>query len=228
MPTIIQSPTPNLSKSMKFYQKLKFKNISTETQSFVSDGKSFIHINPDKFARAGIKMYRETWNKEIAALSNHCTIHTIENGYLLADPSNCWIYLLEGTAPINTEKGDCFSSLGNFAGLSLETADMDRSFEIYSILGFEKTMGDLDQGWIAFKNEDDFGISLMKPNSCPHLFFNPSMTYFNGGKNLPIIEKIKEAGIELIEEITHFNKEGIVDNVIIRDPGGYGFFIFND
>ena len=31
-----------------------------------------------------------------------------------------------------------------------------------------------------------------------------------------------------IWKITQFNKEGIVDNVIIRDPGGYGFFIFND
>jgi len=71
-------------------------------------------------------------------------------------------------------------------------------------------------------------VSFMQPNSCPHLFFNPSMTYFNGKNNLPIIAKIREAGIPITEEITHFNQEGIVDNIIIRDPGGYGFFIFSD
>ena len=54
------------------------------------------------------------------------------------------------------------------------------------------------------------------------------MTYFNGGKNLPNIGKMREAGIEFAEEITHFSSDGVADNVIIRDPGGLGFFIFND
>jgi len=72
------------------------------------------------------------------------------------------------------------------------------------------------------------GVSIMKPNMCPHLFFNPSLTYFNGGKNPEIIEAIRKLDIPITEEITYFNKEGLVDNIIIRDPGGYGFFIFND
>ena len=54
------------------------------------------------------------------------------------------------------------------------------------------------------------------------------MTYFNGGNNLAVIQDIREAGIPITEEITQFNDRGEVDNVIIRDPGGYGFFIFND
>jgi hypothetical protein len=54
------------------------------------------------------------------------------------------------------------------------------------------------------------------------------MTYFNGGNNMAVIGKIRSARIPIAEEITHFNKEGIVDNIIIRDPGGYGFFVFND
>ena len=68
----------------------------------------------------------------------------------------------------------------------------------------------------------------MKTGSCPHLFFNPSLTYFNGAKNLSIIQQIKTLQIPITEEITHFNKEGIVDNIIIRDPGGLGFFLFSD
>jgi len=54
------------------------------------------------------------------------------------------------------------------------------------------------------------------------------LTYFNGKQNLEVIEKIRNNAIPITEEITHFNKEGIVDNIIIRDPGGYGFFIFSD
>jgi len=68
----------------------------------------------------------------------------------------------------------------------------------------------------------------MQPYSCPHLFFNPSMTFFNGKENLQIIERIRNLDIPITEEIREFNKEGIADNIIIRDPGGYGFFIFSD
>ncbi len=89
-------------------------------------------------------------------------------------------------------------------------------------------MGSIAQGWVAFENGTSVGISIMKPMVCPHLFFNPGLTFFNGGKNLPIIQKIKTVGIPIAEEITVFNKEGIVDNVILCDPGGLGFFIFND
>lgn len=46
--------------------------------------------------------------------------------------------------------------------------------------------------------------------------------------NLAVIKKIRELNIPIVEEISTFNKEGIVDNIIIRDPGGYGFFIFSD
>ena len=45
---------------------------------------------------------------------------------------------------------------------------------------------------------------------------------------MEVIGKVRELGIPIAEEITHFNKEGLVDNIIIRDPGGYGFFIFSD
>jgi hypothetical protein len=68
----------------------------------------------------------------------------------------------------------------------------------------------------------------MKPQTCPHLFFNPSLNFFNGEDNISIISKIRSLDIPITEEITHFNKENKVDNIIIRDPGGYGFFLFND
>jgi hypothetical protein len=43
-----------------------------------------------------------------------------------------------------------------------------------------------------------------------------------------VIQKIRDLNIPITEEITAFNTECIVDNVIIRDPEGFGFFVFND
>lgn len=228
MNTYIQTPSANLAKSIDFYERLNFKNLSNESQNLVSDGKAFIEINTEKFARAGIKIYKENWNNEIEEIEKLTKIHKLENGFLFADPSNCWIYLIEGSPKQKNEISTCYSTLGNFAGLSLETTDINKSIALWSTLGFTHSMGAIEQGFLVLKNKDEFSVSFMTPNSCPHLFFNPSLTYFNGGKNLPIIENIRKAQIEITEEITHFNKEGIVDNVIIRDPGGYGFFIFND
>lgn len=229
MQALIQTPCPSLEESLSFYTRLGFKIVSPENPCVVSDGKAFIEINPDRFARAGLKLYKESWKDEIAKLKSSIPVLETEHGALFADLSGVWIYLIEGKAALELKAEENSSShLGNFAGLSLETIDIAAAAEVYEILGFNKTMGGPEQGWAAYQHDSGIGVSLMKPNACPHLFFNPSMTYFNGGKNLPVIAKIKEAGIPITEGITVFNKEGIVDNVIIRDPGGYGFFIFND
>ena len=78
------------------------------------------------------------------------------------------------------------------------------------------------------KSEAGDSISLLQAQQCPHLLFNPSLTYFNGFHNLEIIESIKKHNIEITEKVTEFNSKGEVDNIILRDSGGLGFFIFND
>ena len=83
-------------------------------------------------------------------------------------------------------------------------------------------------GAIMFGFLFGLNVSFMVPNVCPHLFFNPSFTYFNSGKNPEIIAKLREAKVPIKEEITLFNPNGEVDNVILQDPGGFGFFVFND
>lgn len=229
MNTFFQTPTNNLRLSLDFYKKLNFKILSTKNPTLVSDGNAIIEINPDRFARAGVKFYKNNWATTVEQLQKMTKVSPIENGYLLSDKSGVWIYLMESNSTVNFDLSEVKNStLGNFAGLSLETTDIQQSIEIWKILGFVRTMGSIEQGWVAYENQDKMAVSFMQPNSCPHLFFNPSMTYFNGKNNLPIIAKIREAGIPITEEITHFNQEGIVDNIIIRDPGGYGFFIFSD
>lgn len=228
MQTIIQTPTPNLSTSLDFYRRLNFQILNDSQPTLVAEGNTIIEITPERTARAGVKLYQESWDKEVAALRKITTVSPIKNGYLLSDPSGMWIYLLNGQFkapnPLATHKSD----LGTCAGLSLESTAIHTAVSIWEALGFTKAMGDIEQGWVAYQNATGFGISLMQPMACPHLFFNPSLTYFNSGQNLAVIEKIRTAGIPITEEITAFNEQGIVDNVIIRDPGGFGFFVFND
>ncbi len=229
MKSLIHTPTNKIEDSLKFYQKLDFKVVSKEKPLIVTDGKAFIEINPDRYARAGVKFFKKSWEKEIKAIEKLNAVHRTQNGFVCADPSGVWIYLIEGEpAPEVKPAETTFGVLGNFMGLSLESTDMTRSTSFWSAIGLE-IKGSPDQGWISAVHEDGLTVNIMKPMMCPHLFFNPSLTYFNGKENNPkIIRKIRDLGIPITEEITHFNDQGVVDNVIIRDPGGYGFFVFND
>lgn len=227
MSIVIHTPVNSPEQSYAFYESLGFKQVSDSPRVY-TDGKAIIEVNPDRFARPGMKCFKASWQREAEQLRTVTNVVAISNGYLFSDPSNVWIYLIEGEPGYDTTTGEkSFSTLGNYAGLSFETTDVQRSQMIYTILGFTRTSGSAEQGWASFER-NGFTISLMAPLCCPHLFFNPSITYFNGGNNLPVIAKIRELNIPITQEIAHFNKEGIVDNIIIRDPGGYGFFVFND
>ena len=229
MQTIVQTPTPNLDSSLAFYQNLGFSLIKDNISKWVTDGSVVIEINPDRYARAGVKLYQEDWSSVANDLGAQIPILATPNGYQLHDPCGVMIYLEQGVSPISNEHAaQPPSSLGNFAGLSLETLSFEKAVNIWKMVGFEGEFKDDNPGWVALMHPSGLGVCFMKPNTCPHLFFNPSLTYFNGGKNLAVIKAIREASIPIAEEITHFNNEGIVDNVILRDPGGYGFFVFND
>ena len=229
MKAILHTPTNALSNSLDFYEKLNYDVVSSENPTIVTDGSVLIEINPDRFARPGVKLYKNSWSDEIEILKNITPVYNIESGFLLNDGNGCWIYLIDGDLnldPEMTDGGKTYS--GNFSGISMESADMKRSMEIWGALGYAKSMGAPEQGYVGLDREGSFSVSLMKPLTCPHLFFNPSMNFFNGKENEALIEKIRNAGVPIAEEITHFNDRGEVDNVILRDPGGYGFFVFND
>lgn len=229
MVATIQTCTGDLVLSKAYYQKLGFTLLSENEPTLFTDGKMLLEINPDNFARTGLKLYQADWSETIALLKKRTAVIPFDGGNLVSDPNGVKVYLIDGEMVSKHElKGESTAIPGNFAGLSIEAVDVTKTVEFWEILGYKKTMGSIVQGWIAFDNGTSIGISIMKPMVCPHLFFNPGLTFFNGGKNLPVIQKIKEVGIPIAEEITVFNKEGIVDNVIICDPGGLGFFIFND
>jgi hypothetical protein len=229
MTTTIQTPTSNLGNSLDFYSRLGFSKLISNGRHLFTDGKAIIEIAPERYARAGVLMFRDSWQETVSELEKITELLKIEGGYLFSDPSGCWVYLMQTEEIQDFDlSGFAPSVLENYAGLSLEVVAIEISVHIWGILGFSITMGKPEQGWVVMKNEEGFGISLMKPMSCPHLFFNPSLTYFNGAKNPEIIQEINDLDIPITEEITHFNKQGIVDNIIIRDPGGLGFFLFSD
>ena len=226
---IVQTCTGNLEASKDYYQRLGFILLSEEKPTLFTDGKFLLEINPENTARTGLKLYRKDWANIIESLTKITTIVPFEGGHLVSDPNGVKVYLMDGEMDGAYKlEGESSAIPGNFAGLSIEAVDVAKTIDFWQVLGYKKTMGGIEQGWIAFENGSAVGISIMKPMMCPHLFFNPGLTFFNGGKNLPIIEKIRTAGIPIAEEITVFNEEGIVDNVILCDAGGLGFFVFND
>jgi len=229
MRAVIHTPTPSLTQSLAFYKKLGYTVLSAESPCMVTDGKAVVEINPVRFARAGVKIYGADIDATINSIGQMTRIVATESGALLTDGNGVWIYLESEPPPvIFTTDSECYGLPGNFSGLSIETTDMDRTTGIWKAIGFSTLSGDPAHGWVSCSDNEGFSVSIMAANSCPHLFFNPSFTYFNSGRNPEVIAGIRAAGIPITEEITAFNKEGLVDNIIIRDPGGYGFFIFND
>ncbi len=230
MQVFLQTPTPDMRDSMNFYEKLGFHRLSEDNPSYVSDGTMVMQINPQRSARAGVKLYIPDWTGTLEKLKELTAVRELEDSYVLSSPCGTWIYLAKKELPQFDSVADLGPSvLGKHAGLSLEMVDAALGVKIWKALGFVKETGDLEtQGYIVLQNPEGYGVSIMVPMSCPHLFFNPSLTYFNSGQNPHIIAKIREAQIPIAEEVTIFNPDGEVDNVILRDPGGFGFFVFND
>ena len=230
MNSLVVTTTPSLEKTKDFYTRLKFIDLSQNGRTLFSDGKVIIEVVKEKSLRAGIKMYKADWSETIERLNQFTRVIGIDGGHALTDPTGTWIYLMRsGDEIIPLKKDTAASVLGNYVGVSLEAMNSENALKVYDCLGFQKTMGDLSQGWLVLANKEGFAVSIMAPFSCPHLFYNPSLTYFNGKENNPIIiDKVRQAQIEITEEITRFNDKGEVDNIIIRDPGGLGFFVFND
>lgn len=226
----VVTTTPAIDVSIEFYTKLGFSSSNCGKSTYIHGGKAIIEIEENRKFRAGVKLYKENWDSEKSRIEGSFSILKLEDGDAIELPGGTWIYLLRGTESPTTSVtvSDDNTVLGNYYGLSFETIEIQRSIALWNILGFEISMGSVDTGWVGMSNNDGFSISIMKALSCPHLFFNPSISYFNGVDNMAVISKIREINIPIIEEITVFNDQNIVDNIIIRDPGGLGFFVFSD
>ena len=227
MQLFYNTPTPNMEQSKNYFSKLNFDLHQYGDTCYVYDQQLCISITEDRKQRSGLCFIKSSWTEELDKLRIFATVHSVGGAHYLAGPSGSWIQLKEGKEielPASQKK----SLLGNFAGLSLETMDMALSARIFACLGFEHSMGEIEKGWLSYSDQFENTVSLMSPFACPHLFSNPSLTFFNGAENPKIIQAVRDLAVPILEEVTAFNKEGVVDNIILREPGGYGFFVFND
>lgn len=225
----VVTTTTNVEKSLSFYQKLGFSIESINQSTFATAENTIIQLVNTKSFRSGYKLYRKSWDQELMALDKYVVYIKIENGFVFEFPGGIWIYLMIGDSPcFELGSSHKLSVLGNDCGISIESIEIAKAISIAEILGFSITSGSIDSGWVSMKDKEDNVLSIMNGLSCPHTFYNPSISFFNGMKNIKIIEKIRSLDIDIAEEITVFNNKGDVDNVIIKDPGGLGFFIFSD
>lgn len=222
MNSIVQIPSPKSVACKDFYTKLGFTSFTSFSKKYVTDGSILIELNPDPYSRPAVKLYGKDWKEPLTS-----KFIPFKDGLLGQDPSGVWVMLLNGDIKIELPPS-VPSLLGNYAGISIECLSIEQSLKFWHSLGFNIQNGTVEQGWIGLNNSDGFTLSLMKPGVCPHLFINPSLTYFNGENNPKIIDKIRKLDIPILEEIDIFNKEGIIDNITLLDPAGIGIFVFND
>lgn len=229
MKIIIQTPTPNLDNTLQFYTSLGFKYISHNNRHFVGSKGLIIEINKEKTARPAIKLIANDWDADVYAFIEKDVILPNNENIITQEPSGVRL-VLEDNFPetILTSFDETEAMTGNYMGVSVETLSLKKSADFWKNFGMDIVAGGINDGWLSMSNSEGAAIAYMAAGSCPHLFFNPSLTFFNGEKNIEIISKIRETGISIAEEITVFNKKGVVDNIVLVDPGGLGFLIFSD
>lgn len=224
MPIRIQTPCIDLEQSLAYYERLGFVRISQDPV-IVSDGQIQIEINPEPSARTGIVI--ETADREalVKKLPTGGHIKQGKKDLILMAPGGTRVYLREPAGRIAMQE-IAPSLLGKCVGISLESVDMLGSHDFWTALGFE-AQTDGSGGWMPL-NREGFEMSVMAVEMCPHLFLNPSLTYFNGKDSQQIIARLQEKGVPIWQEVRSFNPEGPLENVILQDPGGLGIFVFND
>ena len=223
----VKTATPAPEKTRDYWRRAGFEPDST---GLLSDGQVRIEIDEARTARPGIVLRRTDLETVRQALAEFGPQHDLPSGdgFLIAAPSGTWVTVQTGPSLPAPTPGESAAPLGSYAGISLETARFEESIRFWQALGFERTAGAEEQGWMSLTSEAAGTVSVMKPFACPHLFFNPGLTYFNSGRNPEILAELRRRGVEFAEEVTAFNERGEVDNVVLRDPGGLGVFVFND
>ncbi len=222
----LTTPAPSPERSVAFLTRLGFTPI-TEDSRLMTDGAALIDVDPESRARAGVRVWRGARDAAAGeALDLHGAV-AFEGGHLVAAPSGTPVWVMDGSGP-DLELAPRGEVLGNYAGVSLETPSLARSVAFWGgLLGLEVGAGGADQGWVTLRRPGMVDLSLMGPLACPHSFANPSFTYFNGGRNPEVLDAIRARGVEVFEEVGA--KDGApAENAILREPGGVGFFVFND
>ena len=230
---LLQTAAPNYAKSCSFYQTLGFtKLVESDKFSVVGDGQMTLIINGHTGARPGFVCYSANHLKLKQKLSSVAKLHDLEEGFVTADPNGVRLYVKSRAhmATFDSEQLGENNMCGANHGCGIETHYFEETIRFWSLVGYSLAQGVQETTqYAALSHEDGMAITLFKPGNCPHAFYNPSLTYFNGKSGNPqVISNLRAADVTIVEEITIFNDAGEVDNIIITDPGGLHSFIYND
>ncbi|MBU2019293.1 MAG: hypothetical protein KJ941_06585 [Bacteroidetes bacterium] len=218
---IYQTPAIDVDRSKLFFEKSGWTKFILDDQLHYADGKSIFRLNPIPTSRAGM-IYRASENEVRPDI-----FIRMNDTWATACPSGIYTYWESGEQ-VSFDSADS-SILGNNHGLTIESINLQESIRFYTKLGFVPESESVEHGFVSMKHASGFILTLLKSGMCPHSFCNPSLSFFNGKEGNPkVIDLIRKSGIEIYEEVTFFNPDNKVDNLILREPGGFGFFIFND
>ena len=144
---IVQTCTGDFATSKSFYQKLNFELLKEDKIALFTDGKMLLEVNPANTARTGLKLYQENWETTLKALEKITAIVDFEGGHLVSDPNGVKVYLMTQKLTVDYSlNGESTAIPGNFAGLSIEAVDIEKTIAFWQILGYKKTMGGIEQG----------------------------------------------------------------------------------
>ena len=136
MRTTIQTPTPNLSDSIHFYQQLEF---TARTETSFTDGKIQIDVNPDRFARLAIKLYQKDWTGFLDTLTKEEKGIATKEGFLLSDPNGVLVYLIAEERPPLPATNSALT--GNFGEICIETIAFKKTILFWQSLGYQLSGG---------------------------------------------------------------------------------------
>lgn len=231
---ITQIAAPDAEESLAHYRKLGYQEhvLSDAMYLFFDKASSFI-LNTARDARHGlrcfvddIEMARRDW-QEITVL------YDSDGGFFCTDPNGVYLFFQSRTDSaqiLNKTDANEHCLCGVNYGLGIESGRFDTSLAFYTHLGYKSDKPANEKtAYITLTHDAGPPITLFKPNTCPHAFYNPSFTFFNGKEgNKKVIEDLTTAQVTIRQGISWFNPDGEVDNIIISDPGGFHSFIFND
>lgn len=217
----VRSSAQSFERCLKFYTSLKFKiDHRGDKMAVAYDGKFGIELDGKNNARTAIVLYSDD-----AALSS-------DSESLSLSPNGVRSILKKGIDESNIEISDANAKtdLGNFSGIGIEAVLFLEEIAYWQNIGLTIAHGEPEKmSYVILMDSFDVSLAIFNLGMCPHSFYNPSLSYFNGKEGNPkVIDRIRKLGIVPTEEITTFNEKGDVDNIIIGDPGGIHFFLFND
>lgn len=226
MTLCLTTPAPDPEVSARSLTRLGFEPVS-KGSSLMTDGAAVIHVDTTPRARAGVRVWRGALGREADELLTRHGAAPFDGGRLAAAPSGVPLWVVDGPEP-ELETGPLGALLGSFAGISIETPSLARSVAFWSaLLDARVAAGGVDQGWLTLRRDGLADLSFMGPLACPHSFANPSLTYFNGGRNAEVIAAVRAREIPVFEEVGGTDSAP-AENIVLREPGGIGFFVFND